>query len=307
MAALGDFFQRKRRYKLAGQTKDISPPEEVSMNASQSCRDPSHEILSKPKQGSAIDVTRVPSPARSRRHLLPKSTMLRWRHAAERSTVMVSAMDIGKPAKETSRHWKGSTIDVARLMQDLKMHNAAPDLATYSTILKGHCQAGDMDLAIGVLDQTRLAKLKPDEIMYNTLLHGCCQHELFEQGMELLQDMQRHGVVPSNWTLSILVRMSTKADSVEEAFCMVRDITRKFAFRPNLEVYTAMIQACLLSTSENTGLLPTVVQNMVEDEVRPDHHLRRFITEAMKADHKRKGIKALPKATRDNIQSHLLF
>ena len=39
---------------------------------------------------------------------------------------------------------------------------------TYSTIIKGHCQMGDVQLGFSVLkEMQRDARFKPDEIMYN--------------------------------------------------------------------------------------------------------------------------------------------
>ena len=46
-------------------------------------------------------------------------------------------------------------------------HHVDPNIVTFSTILKGHCKAGDVQLGFSVLrDMRRDTNLKPDEIMY---------------------------------------------------------------------------------------------------------------------------------------------
>ena len=55
------------------------------------------------------------------------------------------------------------------------------ELMTYSTMIKGHCQSGDIQTAFSLLEQMkRDTNLKPDEIMYNSLLDGCAQNNLVE-------------------------------------------------------------------------------------------------------------------------------
>merc|ERR1719355_291732 len=128
----------------------------------------------------------------------------------------------------------------------MKTHHVQPNVVTYSTIIKGHCQAGNVQLGFSVLKEMHYdTYLKPDEIMYNSLLDGCAQNNLFDEGHDLLKEMLKEGVAPSNFTLSIMVKMLNRARKVEEAFNLVKDITQQYRFKPNLHVYTNLIQACI--------------------------------------------------------------
>merc|ERR1719198_2419261 len=99
-----------------------------------------------------------------------------------------------------------------RLLEDMKVHNVNPNIVTYSTILKGHCQSGNIQAGFSILEQVRKEPgLKPDEIMYNSLLDGCAQSSLVDEGLRLLQEMQNEGLQPSNFTLSILVKLMNRA------------------------------------------------------------------------------------------------
>merc|ERR1719197_2322500 len=99
-------------------------------------------------------------------------------------------------------------------------------------MLKGHCQSGDMQTAFLILDQMRKdAHLKPDEIMYNSLLDGCAQSNLVNEGLRLLREMQTEGIQPSNFTLSILVKLLNRARKLDQAFALVEEIPQKYNFR----------------------------------------------------------------------------
>jgi len=52
------------------------------------------------------------------------------------------------------------------IIQDMKKNRIKPNVITYSTMLKGHCQNGDVQTAFLILDQMKKdAKLRPDENM----------------------------------------------------------------------------------------------------------------------------------------------
>jgi len=156
------------------------------------------------------------------------------------------------------------------ILDDMKTHRVMPNLITYSTMLKGHCQTGDMKTAFSLLEQMKAdAGLKPDEIMYNSLLDGCAQNGLVEEGLRLLDQMQAEGVRPSNFTLSILVKMMNRARRLDQAFALVEEITHKYNFQPNVHVYTNLVQACASNQQLARGV--SVLERMVKESISPDN------------------------------------
>merc|ERR1719169_138087 len=132
------------------------------------------------------------------------------------------------------------------ILEDMKTHRMKPNVITYSTMLKGHCQNGDIQTGFSILEEMKKdTHLKPDEIVYNSLLDGCAQNNLVDEGLRLLDEMQKTGVQPSNFTLSILVKLMNRSRRLEQAFSLVEEITKKYSFRPNVHVYTNLIQACV--------------------------------------------------------------
>jgi pentatricopeptide repeat protein len=136
----------------------------------------------------------------------------------------------------------------SRLLEDMKESCVEPDIITYSTIIKGYCAVGDVDRAFHVLAEMRGdGKFVPDEIMYNSILDGCAKQQRLEDALRLLEEMKTYGVCPSNYTLSILVKLLGHARRLNQAFRMVEDLSCQNGFRPNVQVYTCLVQACVLN------------------------------------------------------------
>merc|ERR1719456_2202428 len=106
----------------------------------------------------------------------------------------------------------GSMDRVSALLEEMKASHVEPDIITYSTIVKGYCHSGDVDRGFEVLREMKKdGKYAADEILYNSLLDGCAKQNRTQDAMWLLEDMRASGVSPSNFTLSILVKLMGRA------------------------------------------------------------------------------------------------
>merc|ERR1719478_1674533 len=135
---------------------------------------------------------------------------------------------------------------VSRVQEDMAKSCVSPNLITYSSLIKGYCRMGDVQTSFDILGRMRReGNVRPDEIMYNSLLDGCAQGNLVDEGLKLLEEMQREGVKPSNFTLSILVKLMSRSRNLNGAFAIVDDLAQKHRIKPNVHVYTNLIQACI--------------------------------------------------------------
>lgn len=82
-----------------------------------------------------------------------------------------------------------------------------PDLITYSTLLKGYCQVGDLDKALQVAETIKASGLQCDELVYNTLMDGCVKANDLSAGVGLFAEMAAAGMKPSSITHSIFLRL----------------------------------------------------------------------------------------------------
>merc|ERR1719159_261425 len=134
------------------------------------------------------------------------------------------------------------------LLVDMKESSVEPDIITYSTIIKGYCLEGDVDRAFHVLEEMKSdEKFSPDEIMYNSILDGCAKQHRVEDSLRVLDEMKAAGIGPSNYTLSILVKLLGHARRLNQAFKMVHELSTQNGFRPNVQVYTCLVQACVFN------------------------------------------------------------
>merc|ERR1719321_1381474 len=161
---------------------------------------------------------------------------------------------------------KCCTMDRASgLLEHMRESAVEPDIITYSTIVKGYCLSGDVDRAFDVLEDMKTDdKFAPDEILYNSILDGCAKQHRVDDALRVLEEMKNTGVVPSNYTLSILVKLLGHARRLNQAFKLVEELSQKHGFRPNVQVYTCLVQACILNRRLERAL--TLHDTMVADE-----------------------------------------
>merc|ERR1719389_1459545 len=131
------------------------------------------------------------------------------------------------------------------LFQQMQAAGVSPDIITYSTLVKGYCMDGDIDKGFAVLnDMTSKKKHEPDEILYNSLLDGCAKQHRVDDALGLIESMAKNNVRPSNFTLSILVKLLGRARRLNQAFQTVEDMCKRFDLQANIHVYTCLIYAC---------------------------------------------------------------
>merc|ERR1719375_2246081 len=159
---------------------------------------------------------------------------------------------------------------VPPLLEEMKAGCVEPDIITYSTIVKGYCQSGDVGRAFEVLKEMKGdGKYTPDEIMYNSLLDGCAKQNLVPDALWLLEDMKESGVSPSNYTLSITVKLMGRARRLNQAFSIVDELCTAHGFQPNVHVYTSLVQACIQNRKLDRAV--GVHETMVEESgCQPD-------------------------------------
>jgi len=132
------------------------------------------------------------------------------------------------------------------LVEEMKHSAIELDIITYSTLVKGYCGEGHVDRALRVMeDMKRVESFAPDEIMYNSLLDGCAREQNADEGLRLLDEMRGARIVPSNYTLSIMVKLLGNTRRLNEAFRLFKDLSSQSAFRPNVQSYTSLTHACV--------------------------------------------------------------
>merc|ERR1719393_692995 len=155
------------------------------------------------------------------------------------------------------------------LLADMRAAGISPDKITYSTLVKGHCFSGDIDAAFSALKEMRDTDgLVPDEVLYNSLLDGCAKEHRLQEALDLFATMRSEGVKPSNFTLCTLVKLLGRARRLPQAFGIMEELCPQGGLRPNIQVYTCLMTACL-----DNGQLDKALQlqnEVIESGCEPD-------------------------------------
>merc|ERR1719291_1418683 len=110
-------------------------------------------------------------------------------------------------------------------------------------------------------------------------------------GLKLMRKMQKEDVSPSNFTLSIAVKLMSRARKLGNAFSVVEEISSKYGFRPNVHVITNLIQACVSNRQLKRGL--DTWEAMIRDRVQPDQRTYAVLVRACLNQGKLDNVEAL--------------
>lgn len=155
------------------------------------------------------------------------------------------------------------------LLKDMAQQGISPNIITYGTVIKAYCSANRLDQAFAVLSEMQAnTDLHPDEVTYNTLLDGCARYGLFDRGLEVLADMRRAGVAPSNYTLSVIAKLANRSKKPKMAFEMVEDLRNEFGIKLNMHVYNNLIHAA--TCDNDMAKAQETFATMLGHRVRPD-------------------------------------
>jgi len=159
---------------------------------------------------------------------------------------------------------------IPTLLKDMDRLMIQPNIITYGAIVKGYCQEGNLDKAYDLLKSMReTTDFKPDEIMFNSLLDGCARRGLWDRAISILTEMDEVNIKPSNFTLSVLVKVGRRSScKLETVVSVCRDIAKSFGIRFNVHVYTNLVHLCV--DRKNCTRALDVFTEMLRERVRPD-------------------------------------
>jgi len=185
------------------------------------------------------------------------------------------------------------------LLQDMKGFGLQPNLITYSTIIKG-VYSSDMDTAFAVFKDLKASGVKPDEIVYNTMLDGCASAGLVSEGEKLLEDMKKDGIAPTNYTLTVLVRLFGQGRRISRALEIIETFAKVHRIRANSHVYTALIQGCLTCREHSRAAeaFELSVRKNMPPEQRVCQSLFRTLITSGKAEYAVGLLRSLPGLTK---------
>lgn len=158
---------------------------------------------------------------------------------------------------------------------------AQPTIATFSILTKALVDACDLERALLLLDDMASVGESPDEIIFTHLLEGCRLVGNLALGERLFEDMLAAGVRPSEYTLTMMVKLHGRCGAFEKAYQLVECWEAKHGMKPSVIHYTCIMSGCLRNKAYDQAW--AAFSLMEKQGVRPDEMMMSTLVPAMAA------------------------
>jgi len=140
----------------------------------------------------------------------------------------------------------------------------SPDVITYSTMVKGFADKGDIAGGLKLLQQMISDGVAANHVVFNYLLQGCSM-QLHDPSLvdDLLSKMMSHGFKPSRGSLSIMLKIYAKSSSWSKAFDLLQSAASRFGIAPEQRIYVQLARAC--HNRGETHWVRQIYETMKED------------------------------------------
>lgn len=105
-----------------------------------------------------------------------------------------------------------NSAEITKLIQFSEQMKIELDSGAYKAIIRGYCNAGEMDNALRYLDKARSLKEKPSVRCYNYVIDALVQRGKFEKAKQILQLMKNDKVEPDMLTMRFETLISEEQD-----------------------------------------------------------------------------------------------
>jgi pentatricopeptide repeat protein len=175
----------------------------------------------------------------------------------------------------------GEAPKMQAILADMQTNKVEPNIITLSAVLKGYCQDRQLEKAFELLETIRASStFKADEIIYNSLLDGCAREGLWKRALGLLDQMQKDGIKPSNFTLSVLTKCARRSGCcLVETLELCNALANQYKFRLNVHVYANLIHLC--ADRKNVSDAVSLMKQMLLAKIKPDARSYQLLIRAM--------------------------
>jgi len=143
-----------------------------------------------------------------------------------------------------ARQLADSTM-LQEVLNDMSKAKSAPDVVTYSILIKASCNAGNLDNALALFNRVRKTGAMFDHVAFNTLLLAFSKADRLQEAEDIFQDMTKLKMMPTSVTTAILVKMYGRAQLPDKAAAVFDFIEYECGEKPDLFAYTCFIEACV--------------------------------------------------------------
>jgi len=155
-----------------------------------------------------------------------------------------------------------------KLFDEMSQQGIAPDLVTFTTLMKARMAKGELIAATKLLiTMEESYSLTPDVTTYNTLIEGLMKRRRWQEALQVQKMMKGKGVLPDAMTYSYIIGGLMKARRPHRALMKFNEMKQR-GLMPNVVVYTSVISA--YSKCRLMDRAVAVLKEMKANSVRPN-------------------------------------
>lgn len=183
---------------------------------------------------------------------------------------------------------------------DKVKHQFAPNVKTYSILIRGWGDIDDSVHARKVFDEMLQRGCVVDVPAYNSLLEALCNGGYIDEAYAMFRDMASKGLTPDANTYSIFIRSYCKRDNIHSVF-RVLDRMKRYNLLPNLYTYNCIIKR--LCANQKVEEAYQLLDEMIKAGVNPDTWTYNTI-QAFHCDHceVNRALRLLSQMEKDNCK-----
>lgn len=127
--------------------------------------------------------------------------------------------------------------EALKILEKVKEVGLQPDSTSYNSLIRPLCEAGKLDEARDVLTMMMEERIGPTTETYHSFIQGAD----FERGFELLKQMSKDGLGPSEATFVIMLNKSFESEQPDYAL-KTWEVMKRYDVSPDSEHYSVLIQ-----------------------------------------------------------------
>ncbi|KAJ6431998.1 hypothetical protein OIU84_019295 [Salix udensis] len=132
----------------------------------------------------------------------------------------------------------GAREIIQKMLTDEKVK---PDLVTYTILICGHCQMGNIEEALRLRRDLLSSGFQLNVILYSVLLSSLCKRGLVDEALQLLYEMEANSLQPDLVTYSILIHGLCKQGKVQQAIQLYKEMCFNRIF-PNSFAHSSILK-----------------------------------------------------------------
>lgn len=163
----------------------------------------------------------------------------------------------------------GELSEARKLFDEMLERKCPVDILAHNSLLEAMCKAGNIDEAHGMLREMRSIGAEPDAFSYSIFIHAFCEANDIHSVFRVLDSMKRYNLVPNVFTYNCIIKKLCKNEKVEEAYQLLDEMIERGA-NPDEWSYNAILAYHCDHAEVNMAL--RLITRMTKENVMPDRH-----------------------------------